>query len=174
MRLPELLVENQVARKIWEKGLRKGWEDIDGVLYRENLLYFLDIIRTEIIIRYHDDSLADYFGVRKTRELSIRKYHWSTLQADIKTYVKECDVCIVLKAMRHKLYGDLQSLTMPTHYWKGLSMDFFTALLVSTNEKGEIYDYIFVIVDRLTMMVYYESIKVTIDASGLVEVLLML
>ncbi len=35
-------------------------------------------------------------------------------------------------------------------------MDFVTGLPVSTNWKGDTYDSILVIVDRLTKMVYYE------------------
>ena len=61
---------------------------------------------------------------------------------------------------------------MPTHCWKDLSMDFITGLSVSTNWKGETYDSILVIVDQLTKMVYYESVKVTIDAPGLAEVII--
>ncbi len=51
-------------------------------------------------------------------------------------------------------------------------MDFVTGLPVSTNRKGEIYDSILVIVDRLTKMVHYEPVKVTIDALGLAEVII--
>ncbi len=51
-------------------------------------------------------------------------------------------------------------------------MDCITGLSVSTNWKGDIYDSILVIVDWLTKMIYYEPVKVIIDALGLVEVLL--
>ena len=51
-------------------------------------------------------------------------------------------------------------------------MDFVTGLPVSTDWKGESYDSILVIVDRLTKMVYYEPVKITIDATGLAEVLI--
>ncbi len=51
-------------------------------------------------------------------------------------------------------------------------MDFVTGLPVSTNGKDDTYDSILVIVDRLTKMVYYELVKVTIDAFGLAEVIL--
>ena len=51
-------------------------------------------------------------------------------------------------------------------------MDFVTGLPVSTVGKGETYDSILVIVDWLTKMVHYKPVKVTIDASGLAEVIL--
>ncbi len=45
-------------------------------------------------------------------------------------------------------------------------MDFVTRLPVSTNWKGKTYDSILVIIDRLTKMVHYKPVKVTIDALG--------
>ncbi len=81
-------------------------------------------------------------------------------------------MCLASKAVCHKPYGDLQSLPMPMHRWKDLSMDFVTGLPVSTNRNGETYDSILVIVDRLTKMVHYEPVKVTIDASDIAEVII--
>ena len=51
-------------------------------------------------------------------------------------------------------------------------MDFVTGLPISADWKGDSYDSILVIVDRLTKMVYYEPVKVTIDAPGLAEVII--
>lgn len=51
-------------------------------------------------------------------------------------------------------------------------MDFMTELLVSTNWRSEIYNSILVIIDRFTKIVYYEPVKVTIDALSLVEVII--
>ena len=61
---------------------------------------------------------------------------------------------------------------MPIDHWKALSIDFVTGLPVSTNGKGETYDSILVIVDRLKKMVHYEPVKVTIDAPDLAEVII--
>ncbi len=51
-------------------------------------------------------------------------------------------------------------------------MDFVTGLPILANWKGDSYDLILVIVDRLTKMVHYEPVKVTIDAPGLAEVII--
>ena len=77
-----------------------------------------------------------------------------------------------LKKVQHKLYGDLQSLPVPTHCWKDLSMDFVTGLLILTDWKENSYDSILVIVNRLIKIVYYKPVKVTINAPGLVEVII--
>ena len=51
-------------------------------------------------------------------------------------------------------------------------MDFVTGLPLFADWKGDSYDLILVIVDRLTKMVHYEPVKVTIDAAGLAEVII--
>ncbi len=51
-------------------------------------------------------------------------------------------------------------------------MDFVTGLPISANWKGDSYDSIWDIVDRLTKMVHYQPVKVMIDISGLAEVII--
>ena len=51
-------------------------------------------------------------------------------------------------------------------------MDFVTGLPILTDWKGDSYDSILVIVDRLMKMVYYEPVKVIINAPGLAKVII--
>ena len=51
-------------------------------------------------------------------------------------------------------------------------MDFITGLPILKDWKGDSYDSILVIVDRLIKMVHYEPVKVTINAPGLAEVII--
>ena len=81
-------------------------------------------------------------------------------------------MCLASKAVRHKPYGNLQSLLVPTHRWKDLSIDFVSGLPISTDWKGDNYNSILVIVDRLTKMVHYKPVKIAIDASGLAEIII--
>lgn len=86
--------------------------------------------------------------------------------------MKGCDVCLVLKAVRHKLYGELQFLLVPTHCWKNLLLDLDTGLLISSNRKSETYDSILVIIDRLIKMVDYKKVKVIINGPKLAKVII--
>ena len=116
LRLQELQGEDEQARKLKaEQPVKDGWQDIDGVLHHQGLPYVPEIIRTELISRHHDDPLAGHFGIEKTRELVARKYYWLTLRHDVDDDVKGCNVCLASKTVRHKPYGDLQSLPVPTH-----------------------------------------------------------
>ena len=90
-------------------------------------------IWTKLITRHYDDPLAGHFVIKKTRKLLAWKYFWSSLRDNVEAYVKGCDVCLASKAMRYKPYSDLQSLPVPTHWWKDLSMDFVTGLPILTN-----------------------------------------
>ena len=173
LRLPELQkLDDEVRRIRATRELQDGYKEVDGVLHHQGLPFIPEIIRTELISWHHDNPLAGHFGINKTRELVGRKGYWPSFRKDVEAYVKGCDVCLSSKTVRHKPYGDLQALPVPTHRWKDLSMDFVIGLPVSTNWKGETYNSILVIVDRLTKMVYYEPVKVTIDASGLAKVIL--
>lgn len=74
-----------------------------------------EIIRYNIINRYHNDPLISYFGIKMIKKLVARKYLWPSLRKDLEAYVKDCNVCLASKVVRHKLYGDLQSLLVPMH-----------------------------------------------------------
>ena len=151
---------------------REGYEEVDGILHYQSLPFVPEAIQTEVINRHHNDPLAGHFSIQKTREVLAREYFWPSLRHDVEAYVKGCDVCLALKAVRPKLYNDLQSLPVSTHQWKDLSMDFVTGLPISTNWKGDSYNSILVIVNRLTKMVHYKPVKITINAPGLAEVII--
>ncbi len=51
-------------------------------------------------------------------------------------------------------------------------MDFITSFPISADGKGDSYNLILVIINRLTKMVYYKPIKIIIDAQGLAEVII--
>ena len=116
--------------------------------------------------------MAGHFSIKKTCKLLAWKYFWPSLRHDVKAYVKGCDVCLASKAVRHKPYSDLQSLLIPTHWWKDILMDFVTGLPIPTNWKGDSYESISVIVDQLTKMFHYKPVKITNDAPGLAEVII--
>jgi transposase InsO family protein len=127
-------------------------------------------LRNEILMRNHDDQVAGgHYGVARTVELIARKYHWKGLTPDVKTYIKECDVCQRVKPRHHKPYGELQPLPIPYGPWKHLSMDFVTGLPASKGFDGRTYDSVLVVVDRFSKYVRYIPCGKDIDASALAE-----
>ena len=112
LRLQELQETDSKAQKLRSK---KGYKEVEGVLHHQGLLFVPKAIWIELISCHHDNPLASHFGIEKTRKLLARKYFWLSLRHDVEAYVKGCDVCLASKAVRHKPYGDLQSLPIPTH-----------------------------------------------------------
>ena len=126
----------------------------------------------ELISHHHNDSLAGHFGIKKTCKLLIRKYHWLTFPHDVEAYVKGCNVCLASKKVCHKPYDNFQSLPVSTHQWKNLVIDFVTGLPVSIDWKRDSYNFIWVIVNWLTKMVYYKPVKIILDVRGLAKVII--
>ena len=94
----------------------------------------------------HDDPYRGHFEVVRTMELIHRKYYWPSVGQDIKKYVSTCDVCQRTKAPRHKPYGELQPLPVPTHPWMSMSMDMIVGLPLSADVDSKAHDAILVIV----------------------------
>ena len=115
LKLSKLQESDNEAQKIRAKRLKNGYKEVDRVLHHQRLLFILEAIQTELISQYHNNLLARYFGIKKTNNLIGQKYHWLSLQKDIKIYVKGYDICLGSKTIKYKPYGNLQFLFVPTH-----------------------------------------------------------
>jgi transposase InsO family protein len=65
-------------------------------------------------------------------------------------YVKSCDTCARSKAPRHRPFGLLQPLSIPSRPWGSIAMDFITDF-PNVRTKNSIL----VVVDRLTKMAHF-------------------
>lgn len=66
----------------------------------------------------------------------------------------------------------MQSLSVSTYCWKGISMNFVTWLPIYTNWKGDNLNSILVIIEQLTKIVYYNPVKIIIDALSCINVII--
>lgn len=62
---------------------------------------------SKIIRCHYDNPLARHFRIEKTKELVAKKYFQLTSRQDVEAYIKDCDVCLALKAVRYKSYKEL-------------------------------------------------------------------
>ena len=65
--------------------------------------------------QYHNDPLARHFKINKIIKLIGRKYYWPRLKKNVKTYVQDCNIYIILKVVKHKSYSDLLAPTISTY-----------------------------------------------------------
>src|SRR5258707_4800954 len=68
----------------------------------------------------------------------------------VKVYVASCTKCACMKSPRHKPYGKLNQLQIPSRLWSSISMDFIKQL---PNSEG--FSAILVIINHLTKQVIF-------------------
>ena len=115
LQLAKLQESDDKAQKIRVKRLKNGYKKVDRVLHYYRLPFIPEINQTKLISWHHNNSWVGYFGVNKTKDLVGRKYYWVSLWIDIEFYVKGFNVCLASKAVKHKLYSNLQFLPVPNH-----------------------------------------------------------
>ena len=115
LRLEELQKAKSKAQELRQQKAN-GYKEIDEIFHHQGLPFIPKVIQTERISHYQDNLLAGHFGIKKTCKLLARKYYWPIFRHDVVAYVKGCDICLALKAVCHKPYGDLQLFSVLTHW----------------------------------------------------------
>lgn len=94
------------------------------------------------------------------------------MRVDNKKYLQSCDICKRSKAQNNKPYGSMQALSVSTHKWNTLGIDFVRDLKKNKDISEVEYCLIFVIFNQLTKMIYYESVLTTLSVDHLAIVLI--
>lgn len=149
----------------------KNYRVEDGLLYTKNRMgqAVLCIPRTKtgrkalidvVITQAH--SLLGHFGFRKTGDYVRRWYWWPTLGRDVEAYCDSCGICQTTKPSNQLPPGLLHSLPIPTRPWGSIAMDF-----IGPFPRSGDFDYLWVVICRLTSMVHLVPVQTTIRASEL-------
>ena len=78
---------------------------------------------------------------------------------DIESYCKTCSICVTSKDTNSKLTGLLHSLPIPDRPWQSIGLDFMGPFPKSNN-----FDYLLVVIDRLTSQVHLVPTTTTVTA----------
>src|SRR5258705_10891525 len=149
----------------WHKALTQGNPDFtqdDNLIFHKGRLFVPQPLRLETLKSRHDSLLAGHPGRNRTLTLVSRDYSWPGMQTYVRRYVEACDTCARITTPRHKPYGLLKPLDIPTRPWKAITMDFIVKLPQSHG-----YDSIWVVCDRLTRYAHFTPCLESIDAPGL-------
>lgn len=133
-----------------------------GLVFHQGRLYVPPSLRSEILSSRHDSVIAGHPGRTRTFGLVSRDYSWPGMTTYVRKYVNACDICARIKMPRHKPFGLLQPLDIPSHPWQSISMDFIVKLPLSHN-----YDAIWVICDRFTRAAHFIPCSETLTAPDL-------
>ena len=140
----------------------------DGTYLVNNKIYLPPgNLRQEIFEVRHNRPTAGHYGLLKTLQLVSRNYYWIGMKKDIANFISGCYTCKRNKSTKHKKFGLLQPLPIPTQRWQALSMDFITDLPVSQG-----FDSLFVVKDRLTKQAHFIPCKKTITAEQTAHLLI--
>src|ERR1700683_3701967 len=88
-------------------------------------------------------------------------YWWPRLGA-VEKYCDSCGICQAIKMSTQRPVGLLHLLPIPNRLWGSIGMDF-----IGPFPKSQGYDYLWVIICRLTSMVHLVPVNTTIKASEL-------
>jgi hypothetical protein len=106
-----------------------------GMVFHKGPLFVPEPLHTDVLCSHHDSVIA---GHPRTLQNVQRDYLWPGLYTRVRSYVKACDICPRIQAVRHRPYGPLQPLDIPTRPWLSISMDFIVKLPVfRTSTDGE-------------------------------------
>jgi hypothetical protein len=82
-------------------------------------------------------------------------------------YCSTCDLCLRTKAQRHRPFGELQPLEIPSERWKTISVDFIVEL-----PEAHGYDVVMVSVDSAGKRGHFIPTHTTVTAQGAAELFL--
>jgi hypothetical protein len=86
------------------------------------------------------------------------------MKRDVMEYVALCDTCQRVKAEHQRPAGLIQPLKISEWKWEEIGMDFIVGL-----PRTQVYDLIWVIVDRLTKVAHFIPVKMTYSGAKLTE-----
>ena len=146
-------------------------KDENELLLFEELLYVSKNLRKKVIQNHHEESLQNHTNAAKILEKIQRNYYFSNMRKQIKELTKKCDLCQRNKYERHKLYRYLHSLKSSKKSKQFISINFITKLSLSIHSITKvIYDFILVIVNKVTKSTKFTSFQKSINTKAFIKI----
>ena len=105
-----------------------------------------------------------HFNHLKTSSYIRRSCWWPKMATDIESFCKSCATCQMNKLSTQKPQGLLHSLPILERPWQSVGMDFMGPL-----PKSDGYDYLLVVIDRLTAQVHLIPTDTRVTAKEVVR-----
>ena len=139
----------------------------DGLIWTKNLAGDTVVciprspeLLTTIVDQAH--MTLGHLGEERTTEYARRWYWWPTMHKTIRSFCRTCESCQRAKVSNQKPMGKLHTLPVPTKPWDSIGMDFIGPFPES---KG--YNYLWVVICRMTSMVHLIPVHTTMTATQL-------
>jgi hypothetical protein len=139
----------------------------EGVIYKKNLREKEVIcvprdkeLITQLLTAAHET--LGHFGDQRTCEYVRRWYWWPMMTKNAWSFCQSCERCQRAKTSNQKPPGKLHPLPVPYQPWESIGMDF-----VGPFPESGGYNYLWVVVCRLTSMVHLIPVNTEITAKEL-------
>jgi Integrase zinc binding domain len=119
-----------------------------------------DSLTAIIIDQAH--TVLGHFSTQKTADYIRQWYWWHKMGPEVDRYCDTCSICQANKTSTQRPVSLLHPLPIPNHPWGSIGMDFIGPFPTSHS-----YDYLWVVICRLTSMVHLILVKTMIKASEL-------
>lgn len=93
-----------------------------------NCLFVPDSVRSQVLQWALSSHLTCHQGVRRTLAFIQRRFWWTTMNADVHSFVAACSVCARNKISSKPSSGHLRPLPIPSRPWSHIAVDFVTGL----------------------------------------------
>ena len=143
------------------------WQD--SLLYMDHMgelpilcipcMMFKSCKLTEIVIDQAHRTIG-HVGSECTNRYIHKSYWWSTLSKDVAKFCLTCGTCQAIKPSTQRPMGLLHPLPIPSRPWESIGMDFIGPL----PPLPEGYNFIWVVINRLTSMVHLVALKTSATA----------
>jgi hypothetical protein len=149
----------EIQQLIKEKKTSDFTEDDHGTLWLRSQICIpnLKSIQELILQEAHNSAYSIHLDSTNMYQDQKTRYWWHDMKQDIADYVSLCDTCQKVKVEHQRLAGLLQPLKILEWKWEEIRMDFIIGL--PHTQAG--YDSIWVIVDRLTKVAHFITVKTT-------------
>src|ERR1700742_4414583 len=114
------------------------------------------------IITEQAHKVLGHFGGQQTSDYVRHWYWWPHVNGHMEEFCKTCDICQQAKTSSKKPAGELHPLPIPNKPWESIGMDF-----IGPFPESQGYNYLWVVVCRLTSRVHVIPVNTTTTATQL-------
>lgn len=123
-------------------------------------------LRAVLLREFHSSIMEGHVGnVRTFNRLSVN-FYWKAMHNDVRSFVRNCQVCQRMKSDSLAPAGLLQPLPIPQQVFEDISIDFITGLPKSNSKEA-----IMVVVDRLTKYDHFFALLRHFDCKSIAKIM---
>ena len=115
-----------------------------------NRLFVPDAVRSRVLVWAHSSRLTCHPGITRTLDFIRQRFWWSTMDADVRSFIAACATCARKKTLTCPHSGLLRPLPIPSCPWSHIALYFITSLPPSEGNTT-----ILTVIDRFSKAAHF-------------------